>query len=162
MANRKADQLKKLIQKVELDTPSLNFTDLVMEEVAAQEPVVNPALKVLLKRNGMEHPSLDFTQGILTQLEARDLRKSHQPIIPQRAWLIINCVIVSLVVYLGFSEQSSNSTDGLTPYLISMGNLLNTVFTSIESLPSLYLITFISASALLVIDYLIKKRMAKS
>jgi hypothetical protein len=158
MANRKADALKSLIQKTELDTPSLNFTNLVMEEVEAQEPVINPMLKALLKRNGIEDPSIDFTHGIIAQIEAHNLRTAYKPIISQKVWRIIISMVVFLVFYLVFSEQASKPTDGLTPYLISIGNTLNTILTNVNSVPSLYLITFISISALLVMDYLLRTR----
>ena len=49
MTNNKRELLKSLIQKVEPDRPSANFTRVVMEEVMAQrEAVVNPALTSLL------------------------------------------------------------------------------------------------------------------
>jgi hypothetical protein len=156
MTNRKTDALKRLIRKTELDKPSLNFTNLVMEEVEAQEPIINPMLKALLKRNGIEDPSIDFTHSIIAQIEAHDLRTAYKPIISQKVWLIIISIVVFLVFYLGFSEQASKPTDGLTPYFIGIGNTLNTILTSVNSVPSLYLITFISMSALLVMDYLLR------
>lgn len=159
MANKKSNDLKNLIQKTELDTPSLNFTDLVMKEVEVQEPIINPVLKTLLKRNGLENPSIDFTHSIITQIEAYDLHTTYKPIISQKVWLIIISAIVFFVSYFYFSEQASKSPSGLTPYFISIGNALNTILTSVNSVPSVYLITSISIGALLVMDYLLRTRL---
>jgi hypothetical protein len=157
--NKKNDVLKSLIQKVELDKPTPNFTALVMEEVAAQnEIVINPALKSLLKRNGIEKPSVGFTHSIMSQVEGCDFKPAYKPIISKKAWRIIIAAAVFFFLCLGYSEHASTSPGGLTPYFINIGNTLNTIFTKVNSVPSLYLITFISLSALLVLDYLLRIR----
>jgi hypothetical protein len=158
MANKETDVLKSLVQKTELDKPSFNFTDLVMKEVEAQEPVINPVLKALLKRNGIENPSIDFTHSIIARIEEGDLRATHKPIVSQKTWLIIISAIAFFVLYLGLSNQTPISPDGLTPYFISIGNALNAILTNVNSVPSLYLIIFISISVLLVMDYLLRTR----
>lgn len=159
MAIKKNDILKKLIQKVELDKPALYFTALVMEEVEAEvqnEVVINPALKSLVKRHGVEKPSTDFTHRIMTQVKGLDFKTTHRPIISKKAWRIIAAASVCFVVCLGVSEQASPSPQGLTPYFIDMGNTLNTIFAKVNAVPSLYLITFIAISVLLLMDYLLK------
>jgi hypothetical protein len=159
MARKKRDELKSLIQKVERDKPPLNFTDLVMEEVEAQESVINPDLKVLLKRNGIENLSPDFTHRIMTQVEARDFHTRDKPIITKKAWLIIISAILVFVLYLSFSEQTSKPPGGgLTPYFINIGNTLNIILTNVYSIPALYLVTFISISTLLIMDYLLRTK----
>jgi hypothetical protein len=157
MANKKRDPLKSLIQKVELDKPSLNFTGLVMDEVRAQkEAVVSPALKSLLERTGIENVSIEFTQTVMARVETLDFHATYKPIISKKVWLIITSAIVFLGFYLGFSEPTQKSADGLTPYFIDFGNALNTFLTSVNSVPSPYLITVISLSGLLVTDYLLR------
>jgi hypothetical protein len=156
---KKRDELKSLIQKVEWDKPSLNFTELVMEEVEAQEPVINPDLKVLLKRNGIENLFPDFTHSIITQVEAHDFHTTYKPIITKKAWFIIISMILIFVLYLSFSEQTSKSPGGgLTPYFINTGNLLNIILTNVYYIPALYLVTFISISTLLIMDYLLRTK----
>jgi hypothetical protein len=155
MGNKKRDPLKSLIRKVEPDTPSLNFTDLVMEEVQAQEPVINPALKALLKRNGIENPSSDLTHRILAHIEAQGVHTTYKPIITKKAWSIITAAVVLFVTFLGYSDQTSKSPEGLTPFFISIGHTLNAVVTNTNTTPSLYLLTFISIGVLLVMDYLL-------
>lgn len=158
MASKKSDRLKSLIQKVELDEPTTNFTALVMEEVEAQnEVVVNPSLKLLLKRSGIEKPAANFTDSIMTRVEAQDYNTAYKPIISNRVWRIIIVAAVLFLLWLGFTRQASSS-DGLTPYFINIGNVLNAIFANVSSIPPLYAITIVSLSALLVMDYLIKIR----
>lgn len=155
MTNKKTAALKRLIQKAELEKPQYDFTNLIMEEIEAQEPVINPALKTLIKRNGIEKPSINLRYIILTQIEESVLHTKHKPIIPQKAWLIVISMIVFFVIYLGFSEQSLKSPEGLTLYFISIGNILSTIL-NVNSVPPLYLIIFISISVLLAMDYLLR------
>lgn len=159
MANKKKDMLKKVIQKVDLDKPTLNFTASVMNEIKAEaedEVVVNPALNSLLKRNGIEKPSADFTRRIMAQVAALDLKTTSKPIIHKNSWYIITTSAVLFAFALSVPQQTSTAPQILTPYLINIGNTLNAIFTSVNAVPSLYLVTFMSTSMLLVIDYLIK------
>jgi len=159
MTNKKRDPLKSLIQKVEPDKPSVNFTRVVTEEVKTQkEAVVNPALKSLLKRNGIENLPIDFTQNVMAQLGTRDFHTSRQPIVARKAWFIIISAIVLLGLYLGFAEQSSKSPDGVIRYFIDSGNAVTTLLTSVNFVPRVYLITIISLSGLLLTDYVLRKR----
>lgn len=159
MANKKRDPLKSLIRKVDLDKPSLNFTAMVMEEVMAQkEAVINPELKSLLKRNGLESASIDFTQTVMAQVRVSDFHTTNKSIITKKVWFIIIAALVFLVLYLGFSEQTPTPTVGLTPYFIDIGNTLSTILTNVNSMSSLYLVTVISLSGLLVTDYLLRIR----
>ena len=159
MTNRKKDPLKSLIQKVEPDKASVNFTRAVMEEVKAQkEAVVNPALKSLLKRNGIEELAIDFTQNVMAQVGTRDFHTSRQAIISKKVWFIIISPILFLGLYLGFAEQSLKAPDGPTRYFIDIGNAVTTLLASVNFVPRVYLFTIISLSGLLVMDYVFRKR----
>jgi hypothetical protein len=159
MTNEKRDPLKSLIRKVELDKPSLRFTDLVMEEVKAQnEAVTNPALKPLLKRNGVENPSIAFTQKVMAQVEALDSQTTYKSVIPKKVWLAMTSGMVFFVLYLCFSEETLKTPLGLTRYFIHIGNALSAVLTSVNSIPPLYPVIVISVSGLLVTDYLLQIR----
>src|SRR4051812_17151041 len=155
MPSKKRDELKSLIQKVELDKPSLNFTDLVMEEIKSPEPVINPALKILLKRNGIENLSMDFTHRIITQVEGHDFRTTFAPIVTRKAWFIILSAISVFVLYLVLSKPT---VGGLTHYFVDIGNALNIILTNVYSIPSLFLITIISMGTLMLMDYLLRIR----
>jgi hypothetical protein len=59
MERKKNDIFKKLIQKVEVDRPTISFTEAVLNEVrveAGQEVVINAGLMSLLTRLAVEKP----------------------------------------------------------------------------------------------------------
>jgi hypothetical protein len=157
MGNKKDDILKKIIQKVELDKPALNFTASVMKDVEAEasnEVVVNPALKSILKRNAIEKPTLDFTKDIMIKVENLESKTTYKPIITLKAWRIIFIVLVCLVVGLIISDRPSRPPEGLTSCFVRMGDALNAIFQ--KSNASLYLITIFSGGLLLLMDYFLK------
>ena len=71
----------------------------------------------------------------MAQVGTRDFHTSPQPIITKKAWFIIISAIVFLGLYLGVSEQTSKSPDGLTRYFIDIGNALTTLLASVNSVP---------------------------
>jgi hypothetical protein len=158
MKGKKADILKKLLQKTELDKAPDSFTASVMEEIVSQnEVVVNPALQMLLKRNGVEKPSLNFTDDVMTQV-VLEASSAYQPIISKKAWGRISVAIVLFVLVLAFTGRNQTSPGGLSPYFINTGNAISKFFSNLDSLPSLFMITFFSMGVLLVMDYVLRDR----
>ena len=161
MSNKKNDILKAIIQKVELDQPAPNFTEVVMNEVKAEahnEVVINRALKSLLIRTGIEIPQAGFTRNIMTQIKEHNINATIKPIISKNVWRLIGIAGVFFVGLLLFSEQTSTSPQGLTPYFMNVGKTLNTIFVHSRAVPPLYLITFISVSVLLLVDYILNTK----
>lgn len=159
MTKNKDDILKKCIRSVEPDKPASNFTEMVMNEIQAEvqnEVVINPALKSLLQQIAVEIPSSDFTQTIMSQVEIID--RKQEPIIRKNAWYMIGTAVAVLIGLLGFSEQASKSPQILTLSVVGMGNELSTIFSGISTVPSVYLLTVISISVLLLIDYFLRER----
>ena len=157
MAKKKDDILKKWLGSVKPDRPVANFTELVMNEIrpAVQyEGVVNQALKSLLRQTAVEVPSSDFTQTVMSKVEVIDHKQ--EPIISKKAWYIIGTAAAVLIGLLGISEQASKSPQMVTNYFIGLGNELSTVFNGIYSVPSIYLLTIIAISVLLLIDYFVR------
>jgi hypothetical protein len=158
MKGKKADILKKLIHKTELDKAPDSFTAAVMEEIVSQNEVVaNPALQMLLKRNGVEKPSLNFTDDVMTQV-VKGASSSYEPIIRKKTWGRISVAIVIFVLVLAFTGRNQTSPGGLSPYFINTGNAINKLFSTLESLPSLFMITLFSMGVLLVMDYVLRER----
>lgn len=157
MKRKKSDILKKLIQKVEVDRPTVSFTESVMNEVRvgdSQEVVINAGLKSLLKLNAIEKPALNFTQGVMGQLGSLVPRATYEPVITRKAWRIIFAVLIGLTVSVIFSDRPSPTPDGLTSYFVKFGDVLNTIFMDVNV--SLYLTTIFSTGVLLLVDYLLK------
>jgi hypothetical protein len=160
MKNRKSDLLKSLIKKTELDKPPLSFTILVMQEIEAsakEEPVTNPELRLLMKRHTMETPSVAFTNEIMAKIQNHDFKIPGEPILSKKGWNILVAAVVIIFTSLVFFEGTSTSADGLTPYLITIGQILNIIFRKVNAISPLYLITLISFGSLFVLDYFLRK-----
>jgi hypothetical protein len=157
MERKKNDILKKLIQKFELDKPTVNFTESVMKEIlveANQEVVINAKVKSLLKRNAIDKPPMDFTNGVMTQVKSLEARTKYKPVITQKAWRIIFTVFACLVLGVSISDSTATVPEGLTSYFVQFGDMLNTIFGDANG--SLYLTTIFSTGLLLLTDYVLK------
>lgn len=163
MQSKERDLLKHIIHKCELDKPTANFTSVVMEEIVVEDVVTfNPVVRSLLKRYGIEEPSVDFTHRIVTQVYKHKSIASYKPLISFKMRCIIATSLTAFIISLNFSEHASASPTGLTLYLTRFGRMLNAIFMTVKSIPSLYLLTFISLSILLAMDYLLKNKRTKT
>lgn len=155
--NKITEAIKSQIQKIELDKPSPDFTDVIMKEIVAgpeNEVADNLLLKSLL-RHSLERPPADFAQHIMSQVKAHDFKTEFKPVISGKTWGAIFLATIALSIWRLFSDQaSSESPLGLTPFFVHLGDKLNNIFASI---PSLYLITFFALSALLLIDHFLNR-----
>ncbi len=71
MSKKEEHNIKKLIQSIELDSPSENFAEKVMSKInyATNDEVLNdPSLTSLLKKNGQEVPSVNFVDEVMAQI----------------------------------------------------------------------------------------------
>jgi hypothetical protein len=151
-------RLKQLIQQSGTDKPSPDFTAIIMEEVMAQEEIViNPILKSILKRNDRPVLTTDFTRQVMVQIETHQLNKP-QPIISRRTWYTAAAALILLISYIVFFGQPTSVSGGVSTYLVITGNGINSLFKMISSIQPLYAITFVSLSALVVLDYFLKSR----
>ena len=159
MTNKNRNSLKMLIQKVELDKPSPNFTNLVMKHiqpVVKNEVLTYNLLTSVLQRSIIDKPTSNFTPNIMTQVEACDYKTIiDKPIINKKAWYIA-VLFLSGVFWIGLLVKIRKPSQNLSSFLLDSGNILNNILSSLNVIPSLYLITIISMSALLLIDYFIK------
>src|SRR5258706_2139095 len=123
---------------------------------AQNEVVINPALKSLLQQTQDEKPHAHFTHRIMAQIEGMGYKNAYQPIISKSVWYWIAAAAAVLIVSLGFSERASNPPQIVARYFIDLGNELSTVFSSINTIPSVYLLTVIAVSILLLTDYYLR------
>jgi len=155
--NNVTETIKSQIQKIGLDKPSSDFTDVIMKEIAAgpeNEVSDNLLLKSLL-HHSLEKPPADFAQRIMSQVKAHDFKTEFKPVISGKTWGAIVLATTALSIWRLFSDQAaSESPLGLTPFFVDLGDKLNNIFTSV---PSLYLITFFALSALLLTDHFLNR-----
>ena len=161
MAKNRDDRLTQLIQSAGTDKPALDFTEIVMKDIHAanqEEKVADPVLQSWLQQAVLEKPSVGFTAGVMQKVKISNEPVLYKPIISKRAWYAIAASIVLLASLSGFSQQEPGSTQVMIPYLVDAGNMLSNFFRSSGKLPSVYPLTFLSISALLIAEYFIRRR----
>lgn len=152
------DSLKKLLQKVELDSPSPNFTHNLMQQIeteASQASAFEPKLKALLQAHTLQSPSDNFTQKVLAQTAPP--KTVYAPIISNKAWYGI---AASVALVLGVAILSSLKN---TPSITQIGGFqrsyrLPNITLLLSSVPSVYVMGSIAIATLLLADYLFRYR----
>lgn len=161
MKSKKHEILKRLIRKADSDSPDMDFTLLVMEQVQEQsknELVIDPALKQLIQQNAIVKAPSDLTYSVIVQVKTLSICKSNErPIIGKTTWLIMGAVFIMFITYVLLSDQYLTTSQTLTANHLNIGNELNAILNLIYSIPMIYIVVIISFSALLILDYLLKE-----
>jgi hypothetical protein len=160
MQRSKEDKLKQLIRNIGPDRPASDFTEWVMKDIDELQRgvVMNPMLKSLLQQNLVEIPSVKFTSTVMAAVEGIDPKKEYEPIISKKTWSVIAVAATVLLVWIGFNDQQSSSPTVLTSYFTVTGNWLSSLFKDFSSVSALYPLTFMSMTALLLMDYFIGRK----
>ncbi|RFS16614.1 hypothetical protein [Emticicia sp. C21] len=159
MAQDKEYKLKKLIQSVEPDQPTADFTTILIQKIEAQEAiVVNPALDALLEKHLIEEPSIDFTQNLMKDIERLESKVVFKPIISKRVWYGIGMTatfIITLISLFGKSAQTNNKP---LPLASNINQVTGEIIRQINALPALMLACLFAVSSLVLIDYFLSNR----
>lgn len=147
------DNLKILLQKVELEEPSANFTAEIMTEITVQNhPIHNPVLKSVLQNEGAEILPEDFTYRVMMAVKSES-SPLYKPIITKKGWFVIVCSLIAILILLTLLGNNKPLPRGATSYFMEMGNVMTTL---VKNTSSLFILTFLSVSILLIIDYFLK------
>lgn len=160
MKSKRHEIFKGLIKKADLDSPPVNFTSLVMEQVQEEsknEFVIDPVLQQLLKRNAVINAPQNLTHLVMSQVKILSISKPYKPIIGTKAWLIISTTVAMLIVCLILIDKYSTTSQRLSSHYINISNELNAILHLLYSIPTIYIITIISFSVLFIMDYLLKR-----
>ena len=158
MKKSEDDSLKKLLQKVELDTPSPNFTQNLMQQLeaeASQASAFEPTLMALLQTHALQSPSENFTQKVLAQTAPP--KTVYAPIFSNKVWYGI---AASVALVLGVAILSSlKNTPSITQITdIQSSYRLPNITLLLSSVPSVYVMGSIAIATLLLADYLFRYR----
>jgi len=164
MENSKDDLFKKLIQEAGTESPSPGFTEFVMHGVQLEiqnEMVVNAELKSLLQQNAIEKPSADFMANVMSAVEVPAYKIVAEPIISKKTWYLVAAASIVLIMllsfYYSFTREIPNTSSGITN-----SNSVLTMFShNIIALPSIYSMSLIAISSLLLMDYFLRNRISK-
>ena len=159
MAQDKEDKLKKLIQSVEPDQPTADFTAILMQKIEAQEAiVVNPALDALFERHLIEEPSVDFTQKVMMGVERIDKKVVYEPIISKKVWYVIGIAASLIITFISFFGKSVQTSSTPPPLANSINQVTGKIILQINALPTLVLACLFAVSSLVLIEYFISNR----
>lgn len=150
--------LKNLLQKVELDSPSPNFTHNLMQQLeteASQASAFEPKLKALLQAHTLQSPSDNFTKKVLAQTAPP--KTVYAPIISKKAWYGI---AASVAWVLGIAILSSLKNTPSMPQITDLQRSyrLPNITLILSSVPSVYVMGIIAIATLLLADYLFRYR----
>ena len=163
MSKNDEHNIKKLIQSIELDSPSENFTEKVMSNInyAPDDELLNdPSLTSLLKKNGQEAPSVNFVTAVMAQIQREGIIE-YKPIISKKIWSVLSVLFVSSVVFVLFTESPSSSNSYVSKYSDVLEKIITSFGSSIvESIqiPSILVVSIFCLSSLLLLDYFLNTR----
>ncbi|WP_428664018.1 hypothetical protein [Runella sp.] len=162
MENTGEESFKKLIRKAELDTPSLRFTEKIMQQIeaeAAQSMAFEPKLQTLLQRHALETPSIDFTKTIMAKTAAS--KTVYAPIIPQKAWYYAAAIVTSLIGLIAYFWKTPNPTIAQSPQSPTPVQNLTELSRALTSIPSTYALGLFAICTLLLLDYFLRYKTLK-
>jgi hypothetical protein len=163
MSKKEEHNIKKLIQSIELDSPSENFTEKLMSKinyVTNDELLNDPSLTSLLKKNGQEAPSVNFVDGVMAQIQQEGIIE-YEPIISKRVWSVLSILLVSSFLFVLFTESSPSSNSYVSKYSDVLEHIITNFGSSIvESIqiPSILVASIFCLSSLLLLDYFLNTR----
>ncbi len=157
MSDKEKHTTKKLLQSINLDSPSSNFTDKVMAKVnIVPDDIIlkDVILTSLLKKNGLEVPSSDFSNKIMTKVSTNSIT-DYKPIISKKSWSVIFLFLVSFIIYILLTKPTTIQNNGYAFKLsMTLNNLIdlgNSLIQNIQ-IPSILIISVLCFSVLLLID----------
>jgi hypothetical protein len=162
MENTGEESFKKLIRKAELDTPSLRFTDTIMQQIeaeAVQSMAFEPKLQTLLQRHALEAPSIDFTKTIMAKTVAP--KAVYAPIIPQKAWYCVAAAAAFLIGLMAYFWKIPNPSVAQTPQSPTMIQNLTEFSRALTSIPTTYALGLFAICTLLMFDYFLRYKTLK-
>lgn len=159
MTQDKEDKLKKLIQAVELDQPTTDFTAKIMQQIETQHSLVpNTALDSLLEKHLIETPSIDFTQKIMMGIERIDKKVVYEPIISKKVWYAIGIAATLIITLISLFGKSAQTVSQPLPLATNINQVTGMIIEQINALPTLILACLFAVSSLVVLEYNLSKK----
>lgn len=164
MPKKEEHKIKKLIQSIELETPSENFTESVMMKIhySNNEEILNDKrLTALLKKNGQEIPSVNFVDNVMARVTKKVETAVYKPIISKRMWGILLSLFVGFILYGILYEPTISDQTYIAKYASMFENIIsdfgNSLVKNIQ-IPSILFVSTFCLSTLLLIDYFLNSK----
>ncbi len=161
MSNLKNDILIKWIKNIDLDAPSADFTDTLMEQLqinveldlASDEPFTD-----LVNLPDMDNPSSSFSEGIISKLEPKRTTIPFQPIIGKKVVGIFIALMFILVSWSFLTSNTVHSNPSGDSEFEVISNVLSSFLSTFNNESTIIALCIITINLLLGIDFLYKKR----
>ena len=104
--DKKLDQFIK--ENLELEEPSVDFSDIVMQQVIFSELQKEKALGALLQKHVLESTSVDFSDKVMSQILKKEAHEFvYEPVLGKKVWYSI-AIIITLIVIYSFTNGAAN------------------------------------------------------
>jgi hypothetical protein len=153
MSAQKEYVYRKVLKYAAMESPSADFTVVVMQEVTADlenRAAVNPRLKELVQVHGIEIAPLDFSDMVMSRLEETVSSVIYKPVISRKTGLAIAATITIVILLLLFLNDGPHTYSTQT-------NIFFQVLASLRHIPSIYTITLMMSCTLLLADYFLRR-----
>ncbi|MCF6347861.1 MAG: hypothetical protein L3J20_06135 [Flavobacteriaceae bacterium] len=164
MSDKEKHITKKLLKSIDLDSPSIDFTDKVMAKVnTIPDEVIlkDTILTSLLKKNSLETPNSDFSIEIMAKVSTNSIA-DYKPIISKKSWNIIFLFFASFIIYVLLSKPITIQNDSYISKLSMISNSLITDFgnslTQNIQIPSILVVSILCLSVLLLLDTVLRTK----
>ena len=163
MSKKEEHNIKKLIQSIELDTPSKNFTEKVMSKInygTSDEALKDPVLTSMLKKNVLEVPSVNFTTRVMSQIQSDGITE-YKPIISKKIWSVLSLLFVGSVIFVLLSGSTSSNSSYVSKYSALLEKIVKSFGNAIAEsaqIPSILMVSTFCLSTLLLLDYFLSSR----
>ena len=161
MQDKEEHNTKKLIQNIDLEKPSFDFTDKVMTNLNAitDEALKDTELTVLLKKHSLETPKANFSSKVMAKVGV-DSIIDYKPIISKKTWSILFFIFGGLTIYALISKPSLTfNNDYFVEYSTFFDKLiidLNNFLIQSVQVPSILIVSIFCLTLLLLLDSILR------
>lgn len=147
---------------LEVENTSLNFSNIVMQQIQALDLEKEKALTSLLQKYTLKEPSLNFTTNVLSEIHLNSKTSVYQPVISKKVWYAIFSIVILVVSYVLFSlEGASSQSNMINLNLIKLANVFSFNLPKLLATP-LFTLSLFALTSLLFLDYFLQKRKLSS
>jgi hypothetical protein len=164
MPNKEKHITKKLFKSIDLDSPSIDFTDKVMAKVniVSDEVILKDmVLTSMLKKNSLEVPNPDFSTKIMANVSTNFIT-DYKPIISKKSWNVIFLFFASFIIYVLLAKPTTIQNNSYISKLSMISNNLiadlgNSLAWHIQ-VPSILIVSILCLSVLLLLDTVLRTK----
>ncbi|MDH5413467.1 MAG: hypothetical protein OEW87_04960 [Flavobacteriaceae bacterium] len=158
MSKKDKHTIKKILSKVDLNSPSDLFTDSVMlkiNDITETNTLHDPKLTSILNKSVLEYPESNFSTKVMARINALGT-DTYTPLITKKGWTVLIFMFLSLIIYVAYLQPAENSSNTFIARYTSLTNNFmsnfSATFTFDAQISSILMISVLSLISLLLID----------